>query len=83
MGVEFPPNGKFEPMAVKHFGTSHHHLCYFVLLKIILRPRLERPLSEFPCIQVLRFAPPMCITEEDVKFSISVIRRALGEYVDK
>ena len=76
MGVQ-----KLEPIAVKHFGTSHH--LSFVVILYYLQSHLECPLSKFPCIQVLRFGPPMCITEEDVKFSISVIRKALDEYVDK
>ena len=85
MGVEFPPDGKVRAYGCQAFWDKPpSFFCgYFVLLKIILCSHLECPLSEFLCIQVLRFAPPMCITEDDVKFSISVIRRALDEYVDK
>lgn len=32
--------------------------------------------------QVLRFMPPMCITEDDVNFTIAVLRRAMQNYYE-
>lgn len=33
-------------------------------------------------LQVLRFMPPMCVTKDDVNFTIAVLRRAMQNYYE-
>ena len=33
--------------------------------------------------QVFRIKPPMCITKEDVDFTVAVMRKAFATYVEK
>lgn len=35
------------------------------------------------CLQVLRVKPPMCVTEEDAVFAVSVLKGVLEEYYQK
>lgn len=64
------------------FICTLYNLNMYIMLQLQMFQSINHFIIMVKLLQVLRFMPPMCITKDDVDFTIAVLRRAIQNYYE-